>query len=122
MFNWLSRLLRSSRAGAPAQAHITFGSTSISRSISRTGLLLKKQLWIWPIIAVVLLACIGYALRVAIEAIMDAADEDLGTGGPDLNRGIFPTVTTITRSGLSQVPEDEIRRHCEAILGDRGRL
>jgi proteasome beta subunit len=62
------------------------------------------------------------ALRVAIEAIMDAADEDLGTGGPDLNRGIFPTVTTITRSGLSQVPDDEIRRYCEAILGDRGRL
>src|SRR5262245_59588016 len=31
-------------------------------------------------------------LRVALEALVDAADEDVGTGGPDLVRGIFPTV------------------------------
>ena len=30
------------------------------------------------------------ALRVALEALIDAADEDVGTGGPDLMRGIFP--------------------------------
>src|SRR5207247_4393431 len=61
------------------------------------------------------------AVRVAIEALMDAADEDLGTGGPDLQRGIFPTVRTITRSGFGEVPDDEIRRYCEAILAERGR-
>src|SRR5207244_820223 len=32
------------------------------------------------------------ALRVALEALFDAADEDVGTGGADLVRGIFPTV------------------------------
>jgi len=62
------------------------------------------------------------AVRVAIEALIDAADEDLGTGGPDLLRGILPSVKTITRSGFSDVPEEEIRRHCEAITNDRGRL
>ena len=36
------------------------------------------------------------ALQVAIEALIDAADEDLGTGGPDLLRGILPSVKTIT--------------------------
>jgi len=61
------------------------------------------------------------AVRVAIEALMDAADEDLGTGGPDLQRGIYPTVRTITRSGFAEVSEDEIRRYCEAILSERGR-
>jgi proteasome beta subunit len=61
------------------------------------------------------------AARVAIEALMDAADEDLGTGGPDLQRGIYPTVRIITRSGFAEVPEDEIRRYCEAILSERGR-
>jgi proteasome beta subunit len=61
------------------------------------------------------------AVRVAIEALMDAADEDLGTGAPDLQRGIFPTVRTITRSGFAEVAEDEIRRHCETILAERGR-
>jgi proteasome beta subunit len=62
------------------------------------------------------------ALRVAIEALIDASDEDLGTGGPDLLRGILPSVKTITRSGFADAPEDEIRRHCEAVLNDRNRL
>ena len=62
------------------------------------------------------------AVRVAIEALIDASDEDLGTGGPDLLRGILPSVKTITRSGFSDAGEDEIRRHCEVILNDRERL
>jgi proteasome beta subunit len=59
------------------------------------------------------------ALRCALEALFDAADEDVGTGGPDLVRGIFPTVKTITRSGFGEVAEDEVRRVCESIAGDR---
>jgi proteasome beta subunit len=59
------------------------------------------------------------ALRTALEALIDAADEDVGTGGPDLVRGIFPTVKTITRSGFGEVADDEIRRVCEAILAER---
>jgi proteasome beta subunit len=62
------------------------------------------------------------AMRVALEALIDASEEDLGTGGPDLLRGILPSVKIITRSGFSEGPEDEIRRHCEAIMNDRGRL
>jgi proteasome beta subunit len=59
------------------------------------------------------------ALRTALEALIDAADEDVGTGGPDLVRGIFPTVKTITRSGFGDVADDEVRRVCEAILAVR---
>ena len=71
MFSWLNRLLgRASPAASAAQAHLTFGATSVGRTISRTGLILKKQLWIWPILAVVLLAVIGYAIRSAIERTM----------------------------------------------------
>jgi len=62
------------------------------------------------------------ALRVALEALWDAADEDVGTGGPDLVRGIFPTVKTITRAGFEEVPEDDIRRTYDAITNDRRRL
>jgi proteasome beta subunit len=61
------------------------------------------------------------ALRTALEALIDAADEDVGTGGPDLVRGIFPTVKTITRSGFGEVSEDEVKRVCEAILAERAR-
>ncbi len=71
MYRWLSSLFR--RSAPAAQAHITFGATSVGRSLSRTRLLLKRQLWIWPIIAVVLLAAIGYAIRVAIERTMRAS-------------------------------------------------
>ena len=59
------------------------------------------------------------ALRVSLEALIDAADEDVGTGGPDLVRGIFPSVKTITRSGFGDVPDDEVKRVCEAILTER---
>jgi len=59
------------------------------------------------------------ALRVALEALIDAADEDVGTGAPDLVRGIYPTVKTITRSGFGEVTEEEVKRVCEAILAER---
>jgi proteasome beta subunit len=58
-------------------------------------------------------------MRIALEALIDAADEDVGTGGPDLVRGIFPSVKLITRSGFGEVGDDEIRRVCEAILAAR---
>lgn len=59
------------------------------------------------------------ALSAALEALLDAAEEDIGTGGPDLVRGIFPTAKTITREGFGEVPEDEVRRACEALLAAR---
>jgi proteasome beta subunit len=59
------------------------------------------------------------ALRVAIEALIDAADEDVGTGGPDFIRNIFPTVRTIDGQGFGDVPEAEVRRMCETVLTDR---
>ena len=56
------------------------------------------------------------ALRAALEALIDAAEEDVGTGGPDLVKGIFPTMKTITGDGYQEVPDDEVRRAVEAIL------
>jgi proteasome beta subunit len=61
------------------------------------------------------------ALRVTVEALLDASDEDVGTGGPDLIRGIFPTIKTITRSGFGDVADDEIRRVVENLMGERAR-
>ncbi len=61
------------------------------------------------------------AVRAALEALLDAADEDLGTGGPDFQRGIYPTVKTISRSGITDLADDDVRRHLETILGEGGR-
>jgi serine/threonine protein kinase len=49
---------------------MTFAKSSVGRTISRTGLFLKKQIWIWPIIAVVLLSLIGLVVRRSIETTM----------------------------------------------------
>ena len=59
------------------------------------------------------------ALRWAAEALIDAAEEDVGTGGPDFIRGIFPTVKVITRDGFADVAEAEVRAQCEAVLAAR---
>jgi proteasome beta subunit len=59
------------------------------------------------------------AVKVAIEALFDAADEDVGTGGPDLMRGIFPTVAAITSQGIVELAESEIRELFEELIGER---
>jgi len=56
------------------------------------------------------------AIRAAVEALYDASQEDVATGGPDLIRGIFPTVRTISADGVVQVPQDEVRGAFEAIV------
>ncbi len=59
------------------------------------------------------------AVRVALEALTDAAEEDVGTSGPDFVKGIFPSVKVIARKGFEEIPEDEIRRVAEAIIAAR---
>jgi proteasome beta subunit len=59
------------------------------------------------------------AIRWAAEALIDAAEEDVGTGGPDFVHGIFPTMKVIDREGFDEVPEAEVRTHCEAVIAAR---
>jgi len=59
------------------------------------------------------------ALRVTLEALYDAAEEDVGTAGPDFVRGIFPTVKTVTASGIADVDDGQIRTLYEGIIGVR---
>src|SRR5262249_24412782 len=61
------------------------------------------------------------ALRVSIEALIDAADEDVGTGGPDPVAGIFPSRQTINRAGVGGAAAAERKRLCEAVLTERSR-
>src|SRR5205823_14249707 len=55
------------------------------------------------------------AIRAAVEALYDASQEDVATGGPNPLRGIYPTVRTITAAGVVAVPEDEVRQAFEAV-------
>ncbi len=59
------------------------------------------------------------AIRLVLEALYDAAEEDTGTGGPDFVRRIFPSVKQVTRAGIQDVPEDRLAAECEAIVNAR---
>ncbi len=61
------------------------------------------------------------ALRVAVEGLYDAADDDSATGGPDLVRGIYPTAVRIDADGAVEVPEERIAEVAREILESRSR-
>jgi proteasome beta subunit len=61
------------------------------------------------------------ALKVAVEALYDAADDDSATGGPDLVRGIFPTAVTIDADGAVEVPAERIAGLAREVIAGRSR-
>ncbi|MCV7289722.1 proteasome subunit beta [Mycolicibacterium wolinskyi] len=61
------------------------------------------------------------ALKVAIEALYDAADDDSATGGPDLVRGIYPTAVTIGAEGAEEISEERIAELAREVIARRTR-
>jgi proteasome beta subunit len=60
------------------------------------------------------------AIRHAVEALYDAADDDTATGGPDLARKVYPSIITITATeGAVHVPEEEAAAVAETVVTDR---
>jgi proteasome beta subunit len=59
------------------------------------------------------------AVLACMQALYDAADEDSATGGPDLARHIFPTVSTVTADGFRRLPESETAEIAEAVVAGR---
>jgi proteasome beta subunit len=66
-------------------------------------------------------ADVDTAVRTALEALADAAEEDSATGGPDLIRRVFPIVAVIDRDGYRELEDDTIAVHVEAIVAQRRR-
>jgi proteasome beta subunit len=56
------------------------------------------------------------SVDLAISALFQAADEDSATGGPDLVRGIYPVIATITAEGFTRVPDGEIADRFTGLL------
>jgi proteasome beta subunit len=56
------------------------------------------------------------AIELCIEGLYEAADEDSATGGPDVVRGIYPTVATITREGFERVPDPEVAERFGTLI------
>jgi proteasome beta subunit len=61
----------------------------------------------------------GPSVRLAVEALFDAAEQDSATGGPDLIRRIYPIVAIIDVDGYRELDDDAVLEHVEAIVADR---
>jgi proteasome beta subunit len=59
------------------------------------------------------------AVRVAVEALYDAADDDSATGGPDLGRRIWPTLAVVDAEGVRFVPDPVLAQVVEAVVAAR---
>jgi proteasome beta subunit len=59
------------------------------------------------------------AVRVAVEALYDAADDDSATGGPDVGRRIWPTVGLVDDEGARFVPQEDLAPVVDAIIAAR---
>lgn len=58
----------------------------------------------------------GDALDLALNSLFQAADEDSATGGPDVIRGIYPVIATITADGFDRIADEEIAERFARLL------
>ena len=92
-------------------AHMTWAKTSVGRSISRTGQFLKRQIWAWPIIAVVLLSIIGFFVRNSVETTMrDSLQSQLQTI-VDLEAAMLETWSHVQESNALSLANNIDIRH-----------
>ena len=64
-------------------------------------------------------ADLSTTIRNAVEALYDAADDDSATGGPDLTRGIYPVVVSITAECAVRHEEAEVEAIVRAVVAGR---
>jgi proteasome beta subunit len=59
------------------------------------------------------------AVRVAVEALVDAADDDSATGGPDESRRIWPVVAVVTGAGYQRVGQEALGEVVAQVVAGR---
>jgi proteasome beta subunit len=58
------------------------------------------------------------AVHIALQALSNAAEEDVGTGGPDLLRRIFPLVKLVDVHGVRDVEDTQLATICQELLSE----
>lgn len=59
------------------------------------------------------------AVKIALEALFDASEEDTGTGGPDVLRQIYPNIASISGDGFVKISDDAIAALFDSLLQER---
>jgi len=60
-------------------------------------------------------------MRFALQALMDAADEDRGTGGVDTARGIYPNIFVCDTAGIEETPAERVAELHRELVAARQR-
>jgi proteasome beta subunit len=58
-------------------------------------------------------------LKLALLSLYNAADDDVGTGGPDLIRGIYPTAKFVNAQGITDVVDDKLKAVYDEMMTAR---
>jgi len=58
-------------------------------------------------------------VRICVEALYDAADDDSATGGPDITRAIYPVVVAVGADGFRRVPDADVGAVVQEVLTAR---
>lgn len=58
----------------------------------------------------------AHAIDHSVQALVAAAGQDLATGGPDIRRGIYPNVVSVTADGFEDVDEAVVAAAAERAL------
>lgn len=56
-------------------------------------------------------------VKAAVEALLDASEEDVATGGPNPRLGVYPLVFAMTTDGVEEVPDGEVRAAYQELTG-----
>lgn len=59
------------------------------------------------------------AVKVALEALFDASEEDVATGGPDVLRNIYPNIATISAEGVAEIADSVLETLFADLLAER---
>ncbi len=59
------------------------------------------------------------SILLALEALYDASEEDRGTAGPDMIRGIYPTVKAIRKSGIVDINSESIEAIYKRLIAGK---
>lgn len=59
------------------------------------------------------------AVKIAVESLYDAADDDSATGGPDPTRDLYPVVMTATAEGSKRIDEATVADVARSVIAVR---